>query len=120
MTEQDKDAIIGKAHRELRDIREKLAALRARAHELGDSFDTAAYHLRNRLEYFRLQGEGTDGRFVEQEPQYRGSFDRQPHTPKLETLDIKAILALRDEIRACLIEEQRLEETLQNMGFKNR
>jgi hypothetical protein len=86
MTEQDQDAIVGKAHRELRDAKEKLAKLRARATGFGDSFSTVAHHLRDRLEYLRLDGERTDARFVEQRPQH---IDREPHIPKPDTLEIK-------------------------------
>lgn len=118
MTEQDQDAIVGKTVRELRDIREKLAKLRAKCSDFADSFSTAEHHLRSRLEFLRLVGETTDGRFVQDQRQH-SSYGREEHIPKKETLSIDAVLAIRDEIRACVLEEQRLELSLSSMGFKS-
>jgi len=120
LTQEDQDALVGRRVRELRDVKERLAKLRARAREFADSFSTVHFHLNNNLEYLRIDGERTDERFVEQERQQSGSFGRrEPHIPKLATLEIKTVLEIRDEIRACVLEEKSLQESLEHMGFKN-
>lgn len=120
MTQDDKDALIGSTIRKLRDVREKLAALRASGRPMGDAFDTAATHLRTTLEYFILDAEGTDGRFVREQQRGQYGYGQEQHIPRLADLDIKRVLSLRDEIRACLLEEQQLEKTLTDMGFSGK
>jgi hypothetical protein len=121
VTQEDQDALVGRTVRELRDVNEKLAALRARASEFAESFSTVEHHLRNRLEFLRLDRETTDTRFVEQRDQ-RGAYGRQlePHIPTIDTLDIKVVLAMRDEIRTCVLRIEQLETSLASMGFKDR
>jgi hypothetical protein len=119
MTQEDQDAIVGRTHRELRDVREKLEKLRAKARDLGDSFDTVTYHLRNHLEFLRLDGESADVRFVEKGDSRYGSLSKTIHTPKRETLEFAAVVAIRDEIRLHILEEKRLSQSLEKMGFSD-
>jgi hypothetical protein len=38
MTSEDQDAVVGRTIRQLRDVKEKLAKLKAHVHSIGDSF----------------------------------------------------------------------------------
>jgi hypothetical protein len=116
MTQGDQDAIVGKTVRELRDAREKLAKLQAKAKEFGQSFSNVSFHMQNSPELLRLEGESTDTRFVQgQRYQYGGI---EPHIPKKESLSIDTVLQLRDEIRKTILEQERLAKSLQDMGFR--
>jgi hypothetical protein len=111
--------VVGKTIRELRNVRERLAKLREHAKGLGDSFSTVAHHLQNDIEFFQLEGESTDTRFVKPR-QYDEFHRKEPHIPKIDELEIKAVLALRDEVRVCVLEEKRLVESLEKMGLGER
>jgi len=52
MTSEDQDAVVGRTIRQLRDVKEKLAKLKAHVHSIGDSFSTVAHHLRNHRNFF--------------------------------------------------------------------
>jgi hypothetical protein len=118
MTEQDQDAIVGRTLCELRDIKEKLAKLREQARGLADSFDLVAHRVRSNLELLRFDRENTNTRFVQEST--RSSYrDAQPHLPKMESLDLKHLISIRDEIRAAILEKERLEKSLEEMGFSS-
>jgi hypothetical protein len=120
MTQEDQDAIIGRTLRELRDTRERLAKLKAKASEFGDSFSTVAHHLRNEPQFLRLDGESTDERFVKPSDAFRNQYsEAQQHIPKKSDLDINSVVALVAEVRQCLIEEERLGKSLAAMGYKD-
>jgi hypothetical protein len=116
MTEQDQDAVVGKTVRELRDVREKLEKLRASCRDYRDAFSTVEHHLQAKLEFLRVANESTDARFVNDADE-RFAYGREPHIPRKEFLDIGAVLKIRDEIRMCLLEEARLNDSLSRMGF---
>ena len=65
MTNEDQDAIVGRTVRQLRDVKEKLAKLKSKAHLLGDAFNTVSYHFQNKPELLRFEREDTDTRFIE-------------------------------------------------------
>jgi len=60
MTSEDQDAIVGRTIRQLRDVREKLARLKTKAHAMGNSFATVPHHLHNKPELIRFEHESTD------------------------------------------------------------
>ncbi len=118
MTNEDQDAAIGRVIRELRDAKEKLAKLKSTAHALGNSYGTVSDHLHNKLELLRFERESTDVRFTERKEDWapnRGNSE--PHVPSKDDLDIAKVIAIRDQIRQCLLEKERLERSLQDMGY---
>jgi hypothetical protein len=118
MTGEDQDVVVGRTIRQLRDIKEQLAKLKAQVHSMGDFFSTVAHHLRNQPELLRFDGENTDTRFVEQREDWRASRGApEPHIPSKGDLDLAKVLAYRDEIRQCLLEKERLEQSLKQMGY---
>jgi hypothetical protein len=121
MTEQDQDAIAGRTLCELRDIKEKIAKLREQARGLADSFDIVAHRVRSNLELLRFDRENTNTRFVQESTRSTyGYRDAQPPPlPKMESLDLKHLISIRDEIRAAILEKERLEKSLEKMGFSS-
>lgn len=117
MTSEDQDAIIGRAVRELRDVKEKLAQLRTQANSFGDAYATVSYHLRNKPEFLRFERENTDTRFVETRADWSASRGVEPRIPAQGELEVTKVIAIRDQIRACLLEKERLEQSLKEMGY---
>lgn len=117
MTQNDQDAVVGRHHRELRDAREKIAKLRARARALGDGFDTIAHFCRASIENLILDGESTDTRFVQRSGNMYGRNNEQ-HRPSRESLILEQVVSLRDEVRQLSIRESELVDSLKQMGFK--
>jgi hypothetical protein len=120
MTEQDQDAIVGRTQCELRDIKEKLAKLREQARGLADSFDIVAHRVRSNLELLRFDRENTNTRFVQESTRSSYGYpDARSHLPKMESMDLKHLISIRDEIRAAILEKERLEKSLEEMGFSS-
>jgi hypothetical protein len=121
MTNEDQDAIIGKAVRLLRDVKEQLAQLKSKAHAMADGFGTVSYHLKNKPELLRLERESTDTRFVDRTEDWKaGRVGNEPHIPSKDELDINKVPAIRDEIRDRITEKERLERSLKDMGYSTR
>ena len=121
MTQEDQDALIGKTVRELRDVRERLAKLTVRAQAYADAFGSVGMELRHEAEYLRLSGEGTDTRFIKQRGRSSSSYAHDRSEYRLYTradLDINVVIELRDEIRQCIVEQERLTKNLSDMGYK--
>src|SRR4029077_17180425 len=118
MTNEDQDAIVGKAVRQLRDVKEKLAQLKSKAHAMAAGFGTVSHHLNNKPELLRLDRENTDTRFVERREDWNASRgSSEPHIPSRDEVDINKVLAIRDEIRDRILEKERLERSLRDMGY---
>jgi hypothetical protein len=118
MTSEDQDAVVGRTIRQLRDVKEKLAKLKAHVHSIGDSFSTVAHHLRNQPELLRFQNEITDDRFIESREEWRANRGApEPHIPLKDDIDLANILACRDERRECVLEQDRLQQSLKQMGY---
>jgi hypothetical protein len=104
MTNEDQDAIVGRTVRQLRDVKEKLAKLKSKAHLLGDAFNTVSYHFQNKPELLRFEREDTDTRFIERREDWNAHRgNSEPHIPSKDDLDISKVIAIRDEIRVCLL-----------------
>ena len=95
-------------------FKEKLAKLQEKARLMGNAFSTVSNHLSNKPELMRFERETTDTRFVEQNTNrgYSG-----PRIPAKDDLDIEKVIAVRDEIRTNLLEKERLERSLKEIGY---
>lgn len=117
MTNEDQYAVVGRAVTQLRDVKERLAKLKSKAHTMGNAFNTVSYHLHNKPELIRFEREDTDTRFIERREDWNANRgNSEPHIPAKDDLDIAKVIAVRDEIRECLLEKERLETSLKEMG----
>ena len=119
MTEQDQDLLVGKAVRELRDLRETLAKLDSRAHAIGDTFATVGQQLRTNGAYLRFSGEAAEIRFTVQADS-RHRYTTVPKMPDKADIDLDTVVALRDEMRTVILEIERLEKSLAEMGYNGK
>lgn len=119
MTQEDTDLLVGKAVRELRDLRETLAKLDSRAHAVGDTFAMVGQQLRTSVVYLRFCGEAADTRFTVQADS-RHRYTSTPKLPDKADIDLEAIVALRDEMRTAILDIERLEKSLADMGYSGK
>jgi hypothetical protein len=114
------DAIIGRAVRQLRDVKEKLAQLKSKANAMGATFSTISQQLYTKPELLRFVQESTDPRFIERIEDWNASRgSSEPNIPSKEDVDIGKVLAIRDEMRANILEKERLEKSLKDMGYSS-
>jgi hypothetical protein len=107
MTEQDKDAIIGKAVRERTEASQQVTMLRSKLREVGGQYQQLGVEIEQRPEMVNWPGESTDARFAN---------NRVLIQPARWT-DLPAVMDLVRQLRAAIIRESDADRQLTQLGI---
>jgi hypothetical protein len=110
MTEQDKDAIIGKAVRERTEASKEVTMLRAKLREIGGRYQQLGTEVESRPEMINWPGEGMDSRFA------NSRFLLQI----AGWVDLPSVMELVRQLRSAIIRESDAERQLTQLGFPPR
>jgi hypothetical protein len=110
MTEQDKDAIIGKAVRERTEASQEVSMLRAKLREIGTRYRQLATEIESRPEMVNWPGESMDSRFANS----RFLLQIAGWT------DLPSVMELVRQLRAAIIRESDAERQLTQLGIPPR
>lgn len=110
MTEQDKDAIIGKAVRERTEASQQVTMLRAKLREIGGQYRQLSTELESHPEMVNWPGESMDARFA------NDRFLIQP----ARWVDLPAAMELVRQLRAAIIRESNADRQLTQLGIPPR
>jgi hypothetical protein len=106
MTDEQKDAVIGRVMRESKENDEAIGRLNAEAHRLGERLNAVGRGLVAHPEGVHLGTMGIDIRYTN----YRVGFDASD-------FDLQKLVALTNDYRAALQKRDTLDNQLTQLGF---
>ncbi|MBZ5700858.1 MAG: hypothetical protein LAN84_03340 [Acidobacteriia bacterium] len=104
MTDEQKDALVGKLVLEHGELKGETGTLRAACKKIGQTFQSVGNTLIQYPERLIFLGESYDGRF------------HAATTVKIEEIDGKKLLELTNEIRAKIVRQDDVTSQLKGMG----
>jgi hypothetical protein len=113
LTQEEQDIVIGRSIRELRGVKEQLAKLQEVATQISQIFVAMGHNLSRGAEFVRFDGESIDARFVRKPESWELAY-----VPKIAEFDIARVAALAADRRRLIIERDRLEQSLKEMGYE--
>jgi hypothetical protein len=112
MSQEQQDAVVGRTVREMREAEEKLAKLEAEARTVGEALMEIGRALCNSPAHLIEEGQSYNTKFAAG-PRGGMGFYRAS-----QLISADKLKSLTEDVRATMLEFDRLNETLQRMGFK--